>query len=229
MWNTRAIHCTVACNSVFEMNRLFLVLGLLLAWRHGHAAEITAEVKDSRGKPVADAVVYALPVTGKPPERKAPAVIAHQNQQFVPFVSAVEVGTLVNLPNRDMVKHHAYSISPAKPFELPLYAGTPEAPLLFDKPGIVKIGCNIHDWMTAYVCVLKTPYFAITRGDGRAKLVVPSGEYHVEIWQPQLKGEPRDHQQTVPARGSAHVAFTIELKPAFRPRRNPAASDATYR
>jgi plastocyanin len=229
MSNTPATRSTEECNSVFELMGAYLLFFLLLALATGHAAEITAEVKDSRGHPVADAVVYALPVAGKPPQRKAPTVIAHENQQFVPFVTAVEVGTLVNLPNRDAVKHHAYSISPAKPFELPLYAGTPEAPLLFDKPGIVKIGCNIHDWMTAYVYVLETPYFAITRADGRAKLIVPSGEYHVEVWQPQLKGEPRDHQQTAPVRGSAHVAFTIELKPAFRPRRNPAASDATYR
>ncbi len=67
--------------------------------------------------------------------------------------AAVQAGTTINLPNRGDVKHHAYSFSPAEKFELPLYAGTPDAPLLFDKPGIVTGGCNIHDWMTAYVCV----------------------------------------------------------------------------
>lgn len=212
------------CNTA---SRLVCVLAALAAM--ARAGEIAAEVKDARGAPVADAVVYATPLAGRPPRRAAQVSIAHQGQQFVPYVTAVQAGTFVNLPNRDAVKHHAYSISPARKFELPLYAGTPESPLLFDKPGIVTIGCNIHDWMSAYVCVVETPYFAVTGADGRAQLRgLPPGAYRVEAWQPRLRGEPAQQQANVAA-GAAQVAFALDLKPGFRPRRNPAAGDATYR
>ena len=195
------------------------------------AGEIATTVTDQRGAPVQDAVVYATPRAGKPPKRTPPASIAHQNQQFVPYVTAVQAGALINLPNLDPVKHHAYSISPAKNFELPLYSGTPKEPLLFDKPGIVVIGCNIHDWMKAYVCVVDTPFFAVTDEEGHAQLRgLASGAYDVEIWQPRLKGEPSANKQQVTVGGApAKVAFALDLKPGFRPRRNPAAGNGTYR
>ena len=195
------------------------------------AGEITAMVTDQRGAAVGDAVVYATPRSGRPPQRPQPASIAHQNQQFVPWVTAVQAGALINLPNLDPVKHHAYSISPAKKFELPLYSGTPKEPLLFDKPGIVAIGCNIHDWMSAYVCVLETPFFAITEADGSAQLRgLAPGVYDVEVWQPRLKGEASaNKQQVTVAGGPAKLEFSLDLKAGFRPRRNPAASNVAYR
>ncbi len=192
---------------------------------------MAAQVNDTRGAPVANAVVYATPLSGKAGQKPQPAVITQQNQQFVPYVTAVETGAVINLPNRDNVKHQAYSISPAKKFELPLYVGTPEAPLLFDKPGIVTIGCNIHDWMRAYVCVVDTPFFAVTGADGRAQLRgLAAGTYTVEVWQPRLKEQQSKYRQQASLGASpAHVAFTLDLKPDFRPRRNPASVDATYR
>ena len=208
-----------------------LVLLLFIVSATAWAAEIAATVTDQRGAPVGDAVVYATPRSGKRPPRTQPVSIAHQNQQFIPYVTAVQAGALVNLPNLDPVKHHAYSISPTKKFELPLYSGTPEKPLLFDKPGVVAIGCNIHDWMSAYVYVVDTPFFAITAADGRAQLRgLVAGAYDVEVWQPRLKGEPSANKQQVTVGPSpASVAFALDLRPAFRPRRNPAASDGTYR
>jgi plastocyanin len=203
-----------------------LIANNTAAW----AGEITATVTDRRGAPVEDAVVYATPRSGKPPQRTQTASIAHQNQQFVPYVTAVQAGALINLPNLDPVKHHAYSISPPRKFELPLYSGTPKEPLLFDKPGIVAIGCNIHDWMSAYVCVLETPFFAITGADGNAQLRgLAAGAYDVEVWQPRLKGEPSANKQQVTVAGPAKVEFALDLKAGFRPRRNPAASNAAYR
>jgi hypothetical protein len=195
------------------------------------AGEIVAGVKDGRGAAVVDAVVYATPLSGNLPAKPQPAIIAHQDQQFVPFVTAVQTGALINLPNRDSVKHHAYSFSPAKKFELPLYAGTPEAPLRFDQPGIVTIGCNIHDWMTAYVCIVETPFFAITGGDGRAQLRgLPPGSYRVEVWQPRLKSQPTANaQQIAVGTGAAKVDFALDLKPNFRARRNPASGESAYR
>ena len=74
-------------------------------------------------------------------------------------------------PNSDNVRHQVYSFSPAKRFQLPLYAGTPAAPVVFDRPGVVAIGCNIHDQMSAYLVVVDMPYFARDRdGNGGARL-----------------------------------------------------------
>lgn len=202
----------------------------LLACGVAVSAEVVAEVRDTRGAPVAEAVVWVTPIGSKIPQKLMPAIVAHQNKQFVPYVTAVQVGTTINLPNLDDVKHHAYSFSPAKKFELPLYAGTPEAPLLFDKPGIVTIGCNIHDWMTAYVCVVETPFFAISGADGRVQLRnLPAGAYRAEVWQPRLKGQPADYAQPFTIQNEAvKLAFKLDLKLEFRARRNPATLDGRY-
>ena len=202
----------------------------LLACGVAVSAEVVAEVRDTRGAPVAEAVVWVTPIGSKIPQKLMPATVAHQNKQFVPYVTAVQVGTTINLPNLDDVKHHAYSFSPAKKFELPLYAGTPDAPLLFDKPGIVTIGCNIHDWMTAYVCVVETPFFAISGADGRVQLRnLPAGAYRAEVWQPRLKGQPADYAQPFTIQNEAvKLAFKLDLKLEFRARRNPATLDGRY-
>jgi plastocyanin len=112
-----------------------------------------------------------------PPTRRASAVrplaeqeISQENKQFVPAVRVVTVGTLVRFPNRDSVRHHVYSFSPTKKFEIKLYAGTPAAPVLFDQPGVAVLGCNIHDQMVGWVVVLDTPYFAQTNAQGQALL-----------------------------------------------------------
>ena len=86
---------------------------------------------------------------------------------FVPHVLPVAVGTRVHFPNYDQIHHHVYSFSRTKTFELPLYRGEEAPPVLFDKPGVVKLGCNIHDWMAGIVLVLPYRHFAMTDAEGR--------------------------------------------------------------
>lgn len=194
------------------------------------AGDLTVAVNDQNGKPVKDAVVYALPVAGQPPSRKAQGEVVQRNKQFVPYVSAVQVGSQVQFPNKDTVKHHVYSFSPAKKFELPLYAGTPAAPIAFDTPGLVTLGCNIHDWMIAYIVVVPTPWFRITDSSGAAQLRdLPAGSYDVEVWQPRLKNSSDRPRQRVAVKADATVSFQLDLKPDFRLRRSPADSGDGYR
>jgi plastocyanin len=209
-----------------------LVVALLLgklSLANGGTLNIT--VADSRGTPVADAVVYAVPTNGARPAGKRTAIIDQINQQFVPYVSAVQVGTAVTFPNHDNVRHHVYSFSPAKKFELPLYAGIPAEPVVFDREGIVTLGCNIHDWMLAYVAVLGTPYFQITRDDGRVSLRnLPTGSYQVQVWQPRMKATPDKVAQTVEmGAGEGNASFTLELKPDWRSKKGPALNPEDYR
>ena len=99
------------------------------------------------------------------------------------MVTVVTVGTAVAFPNRDTVRHHVYSFSPAKRFELKLYVGTPAAPVVFDQPGIAVLGCNIHDNMVGWVVVVETPYHALAPATGVAKLPdVPPGRYRLRVW-----------------------------------------------
>ncbi|MBF0503198.1 MAG: methylamine utilization protein [Candidatus Riflebacteria bacterium] len=106
----------------------------------------------------------------------------------MPRVTAIQTGTQIEFPNHDTVQHHVYSFSKPKRFDLPLYKTETPQPVLFDKPGVVVLGCNIHDWMKAYVYVTDTPYFSKCGADGILKISnLPPGTYNIEFWHPQLK------------------------------------------
>jgi len=205
-----------------------LLFGCVLL-AQARAAELVVHFSDAAGKPVANAVVYleALDAAaGVPMPEQQLALIDQINKEFVPRVVAVAVGTQVNFPNRDDIHHHVYSFSEARKFELPLYEGTPAQPVLFDTPGVVTLGCNIHDWMRGYVLVLQTAHFAASGDDGIARIAaVPDGEYRLMAWHPDLKqGLALAGDNVLAQRDASHVAsFTLELKPALRIRRAPAA------
>lgn len=201
------------------------LLFLVAATATAGAGDLTVAVSDQNGKPVKDAVVYALPVSGQPPSRRAQGEVVQRNKQFIPYVTAVQAGSLVQFPNKDVVKHHVYSFSPAKKFELPLYAGTPPEPIEFDTPGVVTLGCNIHDWMIAYILVVPTPWFRVTDSSGAAQLHdLPAGSYDVEVWQPRLKNPSDQPHQRVAVNTGVPLNFRLDLKPDFRLRRSPADS-----
>ncbi|HQR03226.1 MAG: methylamine utilization protein [Proteobacteria bacterium] len=150
----------------------------------GSAATLNVELRDSNGAPLVDGVVYALPRSGKVPAfQEASATIDQIQRQFVPLVSVIRTGTAVHFPNKDNIRHQVYSFSPAKTFELKLYSGRPAKPVIFDKAGLVVLGCNIHDQMIAYVQVVDTPWFGKTDASGMAHLEnLPDGEYEVHAW-----------------------------------------------
>ena len=206
--------------------RWLLALAVAVApLAYAQNAEIAATVTDVRGNPVADAVVVATPSDGnlRLPARSPQDVVDQVDKEFVPKVQAILVGTAVTFPNRDSVRHQVYSFSPAKRFELPLYTGVPQA-ITFDKPGVVILGCNIHDWMIGYVYVSESPYFAKTDAQGKAVLTdLPPRVYVVRVWHPQLGGAEEDTRKNVDASraGRTEVAWTLTLKPEVRIRRAP--------
>jgi plastocyanin len=196
----------------------------------GSAAELRVLVKDHHGKRVADAVVLATLLDPKSAQRtKTPTDAVDQvDKQFVPYVKPVLVGSKVRFPNSDHIRHQVYSFSPAKKFELPLYGGTDAPPVVFDKPGVVVLGCNIHDWMVGYIYVSETPYFAMTEAEGTASLEdLPPGEYSVRLWHPSMEHseETTARLVTVKAEGPVTLEWELSLKPSFRvPRVSGAAS-----
>ena len=185
------------------------------------AGALETTVRDDGGKPLAD-VVVSLTATGTSPPGPRPtaAVMDQQNKTFVPLVLAVPVGTPVTFPNRDNIRHHVYSFSAPKRFELPLYIGTPAAPVVFDKAGVIVLGCNIHDWMVGYIYVADTPYFAKTAEDGRTRVAdVPPGAYEARVWHPRMRGEPDKTAKpvTIATGESVQLTFVVALKPDRRP------------
>ena len=114
-----------------------------------------------------------------------------KNRMFVPHVLPIQTGTAVTFPNSDDIHHQVYSFSAAKSFQLPLYKGTPARPVVFDRAGVVTLGCNIHDRMSAYIVVVDTPYFALGNRNGRAELDnLSEGKYLVHVWYPDVPEEP---------------------------------------
>jgi plastocyanin len=194
----------------------------------GQNADIAVRVVDAKGVPVADAVVVAVPSDGelRLPARPREAVIDQVDKEFTPRVTAILVGTAVTFPNKDDVRHQVYSFSPAKRFELPLYAGVPAQPIVFDKPGVVVLGCNIHDWMVGYVYVSESPYFAKTGKDGKAVIAeLPPREYVLRVWQPQLIDTEDSTRKTVDLARARHaeLEWALNLKPEVKIRRAPPA------
>ena len=194
------------------------------------AGTIVAVVKDAHGNLVPGAAVYVTPANGHVDVKPlASASVYQRDGEILPMLTVIPVGTYVTFPNQDRVKHHLYSFSPAKKFELPLYAGTPP-PVLFDKPGLVSLGCNIHDWMIAYILVVDTPFYGMTGDDGSVELPgVPAGPCHVEVWHPRMRNGSVKQDAVCPASGEATANFQIELKAPYRLRRSPTSSSAGYR
>jgi plastocyanin len=197
------------------------------------AEQLRALVRDSDGNPLPNAVVVVAAEDGKsPPARPIVEVVDQIDKEFVPYVKPVRVGSYVQFPNKDDIRHHVYSFSPAKKFELPLYRGTPAQPVLFDKVGVVKLGCNIHDWMVGYVYVAETPYFGKTTREGLVSLdSIPPGRYRARVWHPRMRSAEADTVKEVDLQSAAAVSleWRLRLNPEFRPPRVPMPGDSGYR
>jgi plastocyanin len=167
------------------------------------AAPLNVSVLDANGSALADAVVAIEVAGGKP--TAPPGTMAEMGQRgraFTPTLLVVQAGTAVAFPNFDTVRHHIYSFSPAKPFEIKLYAGTPASPVVFDKAGTAILGCNIHDRMAGFIHVVNTPNFAITRKDGVATLDVPAGEHTLQVWHVQMGDKQLPQRQVIKVQGT---------------------------
>ena len=210
---------------------ILLAFGICVALRAGASGTIRVVAKDPKGAPVADAVAFVVALDAPAPVHPPadPVAITQRDQDFKPYVTPIVVGTRVSFPNRDTVQHHVYSVSPAKKFEIPLYIGESTATILFDRPGPVTLGCNIHDWMVAYIYVLATPYYAKTGADGAADITgLPPGRYTLELWHPRLAAKVY-RELAIEGTGDTVQVVSVTLRPDRRIRRVPDSDGAGYR
>jgi plastocyanin len=192
-------------------------LGLVLclaAAQAAAAATLEISLKDAQNTPVDDVAVWVMPKSGAAPAGRREAAIAQKDKTFVPLVTVIQTGTPVQFPNMDPIRHHVYSFSTPKPFEIKLYAGTPVAPIVFDKPGEVVLGCNIHDHMLAFVYVVDTPWFAKSK-NGAARIEnLPAGDYLLHLAHYRQTGPIAPAPFSARADENVAKAVTLSLKPA---------------
>lgn len=180
---------------------------------HANAAEIEVQVNNIAGASVENAVVYLEPKDKTAPLQKSQAEIAQKNKTFIPLVTVIQAGSTITFPNKDSVRHHVYSFSPAKTFELKLYSGVPTVPVIFDKAGTVILGCNIHDQMYAFVYVVETPYFAKTDANGKVKITdIPNGDYVLKVWHYALRKENVTVDKPVSTKDADIIKMVIDIK-----------------
>jgi plastocyanin len=196
------------------------IWGLLLGlWATASAAtELQVQLLDNQGTPLAEAVLWIEPGPAQPGNTNQ--VMDQQKRQFTPYILPVQTGTTVSFPNSDPINHHVYSFSPAKRFELRLHQqnSLPQE-VLFNQSGLVTLGCNIHDWMLAFILVLDTPWFAQTDEQGMARLKFDAANGQtLHLWHPRISDTQPAMSRPVPSDGVLTWQLTDELKRDPRPK-----------
>lgn len=149
------------------------------------------QVVDQWDKPVANAVVSVA--VAQPQERLSnPAIMDQVNKQFLPNVLIVNKDQWVKFPNSDDIRHHIYSFSAPKPFEIRMYKGGETKTVQFDQAGIVVLGCNIHDSMIGYIYVAEDEVAVLTNAEGKAELPVSASR--LNLWHADLSRNHADRQ-----------------------------------
>ena len=157
---------------------------------------------------ISNCVISVEDIDGSFPIPVKPVVMEQKELRFVPHVLVVLVGTTVEFPNNDPLSHNVFSISPAKRFNLGLYAGGITRRLKFDNPGVVELLCQVHLEMSAYIVVVRTPYFAQTGPDGAYRIDgVPTGRHRVRFWHERYLAQESTVQ--VPETGFVTVDFSV--------------------
>ena len=201
--------------------KLIIICVVSLYCTLSFATNLHVKVVDNSNNPIEFAVVYINESSEN--MTNSTLVIDQVDKEFIPYVTAIRRGSAINFPNNDEIRHQVYSFSKTKQFELPLYSGNPERPVVFDKSGAVALACNIHDWMKAYIYVVDTDKFVITNENGMAVLSgLPKGQHEVLVWHPKLGGNVQSTAQLIELQeNDKEVLFTIAQKKQFKAWRAP--------
>lgn len=189
----------------------------LCAWgaaMAAHAGSLTVRLVDSQGHPIGDGV--ATVDRASPPSVPSTHYVDQKHETFIPYVEVVRPGDSVVFRNSDNTRHHVYTFSPLGAFQFILSPGENSPAVLLNRPGVIAVGCNIHDHMIAYL-VVTTDLAEVTAQNGEAHFDdLPPGRYTITVWHPQLwPGRPPVSAAVdVPAAGAARaLAFTLKLMP----------------
>lgn len=207
----------------FVPTGMLLCLLSLASLAHG---SLQVAVVDTRGQPLAGTVVFlnALGPTATSGNMPESATMDQVKRQFSPHILVVSKGTSVAFPNSDSIKHHVYSFSDAKTFELKLYKDRSGSPILFDVPGEVELACNIHDWMLGYIFVVEGEHYARTDDAGEVAFQPPDGRYRLGIWHPRLQEVDKDFFREIKLVSDVPQEIVIQLSRSLLPAYDPTAA-----
>lgn len=197
------------------MRIILALLAFFAAVTPSYAAPLTVRVFDAFGRPVREAIVELQPSgsAARAPRAGGRYVVSQQKLQFHPFLTVIPVGADVSFPNLDPTKHHVYSFSAAKRFELKLFAKDQSRTVHFEKAGVVALGCNIHDAMSAFIFVTDSAWTARTNAQGVVTFAdAPSAPGRLTVWHPYLRAPGGMLQQAL-APGQRSASFSIRLRP----------------
>jgi plastocyanin len=193
----------------------FCLAALALVSGIASAKPVTVRITDASGKPVSNAVVTLRPAgaAARAPRVSRSYSVSQRDLQFHPFVLVVPQGAIVAFPNLDPTKHHVYSFSPAKRFELKLFARDQSRSVRFDKAGVVALGCNIHDGMTAFIVVADGAWTAVTDARGFARFDdAPNTAANISVWHPYLRG-PNNSVSRPFGAAEVNASMVVRLRP----------------
>lgn len=182
-------------------------------------SDVSVQIADQNGDPLADTTIVLTPlfeITAVDPQDTQ---IAQFNEKFVPRVSVVQTGANIFFPNQDQIRHHVYSFSEAKQFDIPLYSGTPSEPIQFDRPGLVVLGCNIHDQMRGYILISDSPFSGVTDANGDLTIsITQSGSYELTIWHPEQDQQLAPVQISIGDDLGFSASYEVTTAKLFSPR-----------
>ena len=203
---------------------LLALAALILLPQKATSGEIKGSIKAQGLRSPENIVVY---LTKAPPANldfsKAKFVMDQHNLEFVPHVLPVPVGSSIVFPNNDKVDHNVFSMSRTKKFNLGSYKPGERKTVIFDKPGIVELRCDVHAEMAAYILVMKNSYFAVTDKNGNFQIPdadylqqagledltdLAPGKYFIKTWHEKLKTQKK--AITVPANGDVTVQLNLK-------------------
>lgn len=187
------------------------------------STELRINVVDLKNEPIADTVVELLSEqTVVEPANLGHYEMTQKNRTFIPFVLAVPKGAKVDFPNLDRTRHHVYSFSEAKPFELKLYVGKAEAPITFEQPGVVALGCNIHDYMQGFIYIANSALVSVANESGSVMFKdLALGEYKVKIWHPWQKSVS-ELTDLVLVAGDNQLSVSLDIERQAKPSAPPS-------
>ncbi len=188
------------------------------------SAQVSIQVRDQTDSPLADVTLVLTPLFEFEAQEPIDTAVDQINEAFAPRVNVVQAGAAISFPNQDQVRHHVYSFSATKQFDIPLYSGTPSEPIHFDQPGLVVLGCNIHDQMRGYILVTDSPFFGVSDDNGNLEVRLGQpGNYLLSLWHP----EQEEQLETIEIEIGPDLEYnsTVQVNTAklFLPRRGSSS------